>query len=131
MAKLMVVDDSPDIVKLYSMILEKRGYEVISAESGEEALRMLESGEMPDLILLDITMPGINGWEVCKYIKRNKKTKDITVIMLAVNPEADGIKKSFEYAKADGHIDKLRSADIVDVVGNALGEEIGGEHEIF
>jgi CheY-like chemotaxis protein len=130
MSKIMVVDDSPDIVWVYSRLLEKAGYDVISASSGEEALELIEK-DRPDIVLLDIMMPGMNGWETCKKIKGNEKTKDITVIMVSVKSEEKDLKKSFEEAGADGHIDKLRSVDIIDVVGNALEGKIGGEHEIF
>lgn len=130
MTKVMVVDDSPDIVWVYSRILEKAEYTVVSASSGEEALEMLQT-EKPDLILLDIMMPGMNGWDTCKKIKENEETKDIVVIMVSVKSDEDDVKKSFEYAHADGHIDKLRSSDIIDVVGNALKGKIGGAHEIF
>jgi CheY-like chemotaxis protein len=130
MAKIMVVDDSPDIIWIYTTILEKAGHTIISASSGEEALRILEK-ESPDLILLDIMMPGMDGWEVCRRIKENEKTKKIIVVMVSVRAEEEDIKKSIEYAHADAHVNKLSSADIVDVVRKHLKEGESKAAEIF
>jgi len=105
MTKIMVVDDEEDILYLVGAILKKAGYEVTTVLSGEECLERLKS-EKPDLILLDIMMPEMDGWEVCKRIKEDKETKDILVVMLTVVGEEEGITKSFKYAKCDGHIIK-------------------------
>lgn len=66
--KILVVDDEADIVKMLQSFLEKRNYEVLTARSGEEALRQAEKG--PDLILLDINMPGLDGLGVCERLRR-------------------------------------------------------------
>lgn len=60
--KVMVVDDEPDIVRIVKIALELKNYSVIEAYSGEECLEKLESGEIPNLILLDVMLPGINGY---------------------------------------------------------------------
>lgn len=122
MSKIMVVDDSPDIVWVYSMMLKKAGYSVVSASSGEEALEMVPR-ERPELILLDVMMPGIDGWDVAKKLKENPETEDILIIMVSVRSEAEDKRKSFEYAHADGHVNKLRSADILGTVGGLLKEK--------
>lgn len=105
MTKIMVVDDEPDIVFVVREMLKRRGYEVIGANSGEEALEMLKT-EKPDLILLDIMMPGIDGWETCRKIKENSDTKDIIVAMLTVMDGETHKEKSFQFSKADAHITK-------------------------
>ena len=79
---ILAVDDSPTIRKLVSMTLRRHDYEVILAEDGMEALGKLNHIS-PDLILLDITMPRMNGYQVCKIIKGNRATKAIPVIMLS------------------------------------------------
>jgi two-component system response regulator VicR len=68
MTEIMVADDEPDIVYVIKAMLEKEDYEVIEAYSGEECLEKLEA-ENPDLILLDVMMPGLDGWEISKIIK--------------------------------------------------------------
>ncbi|HMS08077.1 MAG TPA: response regulator [Pyrinomonadaceae bacterium] len=79
---ILVVDDSPTIRKLISGKLEKSGHEVFCASDGVEALEMLKALE-PDLILLDITMPRMDGYQVCKAIKSAPETKDVPVVMIS------------------------------------------------
>jgi CheY-like chemotaxis protein len=130
MYKIMVVDDEEDFVEVIKITLEKEGYDVIPVYSGKECLEKLEE-EVPDLILLDIMMPGMDGWEVCRRIKENEKTKKIIVVMVSVRAEEEDIKKSIEYAHADAHVNKLSSADIVDVVRKHLKEGESKAAEIF
>lgn len=79
---ILVVDDSPTVRKLISGKLEKSGHVVVCAGDGVEALEMLEI-ELPDLVLLDITMPRMDGYEVCKQIRANPQAKDLPVVMIS------------------------------------------------
>jgi two-component system OmpR family response regulator len=84
----MVVDDNPSIVEVFIAMLRQGGYETISAGSGKEAISMLKKGK-PDLILLDILMHPIDGWETLRRLKNDEKTAGIPVMMLtAKNPTA-------------------------------------------
>jgi CheY-like chemotaxis protein len=103
--RIMLVDDEPDIRLIERIILEKKGYEVIETESGEDCLERLKT-EKPDIILLDVMMPGINGWETAKRIKEDENTKDIPVIMVTVRGSEEDMTKSFQYGKSDGHVSK-------------------------
>ena len=103
--KIMLVDDEPDILLIERTILKKAGHEVIETESGEECLERLKT-EKPDIILLDVMMPGINGWETAKQIKEDENTKDIPVIMVTVRGSEEDMTKSFQYGKSDGHVSK-------------------------
>jgi CheY-like chemotaxis protein len=105
MARILLVDDEPDIRKLTRMMLETEGYEVLEATDGAECLEKLKEGA-PDLILLDIMMPGDDGWEVCRKIRGDEKTKDVPVVMFTVRTSDDSVKKSLEYAHADAQINK-------------------------
>jgi CheY-like chemotaxis protein len=105
MTKIMIVDDEPDIIYIIRRILEGAGYEVSEALSGEECLERLKE-ERPDLILMDVMMPGIDGWEATKKIKENEDTKDIPVIMLTVKREEEDMSKSFQYSHSDAHVGK-------------------------
>ncbi len=80
--RILVVDDSPTVRKLISGKLEKSGHLVICASDGVEALEQLEAG-LPDLVLLDITMPRMDGYEVCKQIRSNPQAKDLPVVMIS------------------------------------------------
>jgi len=90
MKKIMVVDNEPDIVDLTRTVLELGGYNVITANSGEECLRLLEK-EKVDLVLLDIMMPGMSGWDVFNRIN-NKKT-NIKVAFMSVLEISDKRKQ--------------------------------------
>lgn len=80
--RILVVDDSPTVRKLISGKLEKSGHVVVCASDGVEALEQLES-DMPDLVLLDITMPRMDGYEVCKQIRSNPQGKHLPVVMIS------------------------------------------------
>jgi CheY-like chemotaxis protein len=110
----MVVDDDPDVVFIYKRILEREGHEVIEIYNGYDCLKRIED-EKPDLVTMDIMMPGLNGWEVCKKIKENEKTKHIPVVVVSIKSEAKDIEKSLKYAHADAHVGKF-SEDIEKVV---------------
>lgn len=83
MAKVLVVDDEKTIVKGLKFGLEKEGYEVVPAYDGEEALRLF-AAEKPDLIILDLMLPGVDGFEVCR---RLRKSSDVPIVMLTARGE--------------------------------------------
>ncbi len=118
--KILVVDDEPDFVILVKKILEKEGYVVKEAYSGRECLAYMKK-ETPDLIILDIMMPGISGWEVCRRIKSDRKTFTIPVIMLSIkNSKEDKEKSLFEFF-ADLHLDKpIGRKTLVNTVKNLI-----------
>lgn len=78
--KILIVDDSPTERHALSELLVKSGFSVVTAESGEEAITKSKS-EMPDLILMDVVMPGMNGYQATRTITRDEATRDIPVIM--------------------------------------------------
>ena len=78
----MVVDDEPTILKLVKVNLEARGYGVVLAADGKECIEQIE-GEWPDMILLDLRLPNITGWEVLHYLKTEEKLCKISVVIMA------------------------------------------------
>lgn len=92
--KVLVVDDDPALSRLLTQILTQNGYVVVSAGSGQEALRIMFE-EKPDLVLLDVVMPGMDGWETCSRIR---EFSDVPVIMLTGKKSAeDDIVRGLEY----------------------------------
>lgn len=81
MTRILIVDDSPTQINVLSRILAKQGYEVISAADGTQGVDMASS-EKPDLILMDVVMPNLNGFQATRQITRNPATSHIPVIML-------------------------------------------------
>lgn len=80
--KILVVEDEPHISKLVKFILEKNGFEVLQAFVGQEGIEMAKS-KKPDLVILDVMMPNMDGFEVAKRLTRMKETKDVPIIMLS------------------------------------------------
>ncbi|MFN6462861.1 MAG: response regulator [Nostoc sp. DedVER02] len=90
---ILIVDDNPANLQVLSSFLDQSNFEVWAARSGEKALQRLENDDLPDLILLDIMMPGIDGFETCIQLKSNPRVKDIPVIfMTALSETADKVK---------------------------------------
>lgn len=85
---ILVVDDIPENVRLLEAVLIPRGYQVLTATSGEEALELLKTEE-PDLVLLDVVMPGLDGYAVCRHLRDNEETAMLPVIMVtsSIGPE--------------------------------------------
>jgi CheY-like chemotaxis protein len=90
-AKILVVDDTPQNVKLLETVLTGQGYAVISAVTGEQALTEV-SEERPDLILLDVVMPGMDGYEVCRRLRADEQTALLPVVMVTARAEEERIK---------------------------------------
>lgn len=104
-ARILVVDDEEGVRFVLRKMLEGAGYEVLEAESGERCLEIVNGGGV-DLVLMDVMMPGMDGWEVTRRIKENPETRDIPVAMLTVRSEDEDKARSFQNANADAHIDK-------------------------
>ena len=101
---ILVVDDEPDILELVKYNLTKEGYQVVGVASGEEALTEARSN-IPDLIILDLMLPGIDGLEVCKVLKGNQRTSHIPIIMLTAKGEDADVVTGLELG-ADDYIVK-------------------------
>ena len=99
-ATVLVVDDTPDNLKLMSDLL-KASYKVKVTNSGEKALLIAESSSPPDLILLDIMMPGIDGFEVCRRLKAQAHTRDIPVIFLTAKSEIEDEQRGLDLGAVD------------------------------
>lgn len=102
--KILVVDDEPDLVELVKDVLERNDYSVISASNADLAIRKVRQYK-PDLIILDLNLPGIGGIEVCRILKRDKKTSSIPIIMLTVKSSETDKIAGLE-AGADDYVSK-------------------------
>src|SRR3712207_849000 len=88
---ILVVDDTPQNIKLLDAVLTPRGYTVLAASSGQEALQQVMQ-ERPDLILLDIVMPEVDGYEVCRRLREDPSTHMLPVIMITASGEREKVK---------------------------------------
>src|SRR5260221_2606851 len=80
--QILIVDDTPANIHLLTQLLEPRGYRILAAPSGEIAVRVAAKA-LPELVLLDVMMPGMNGYEVCRQLKADPRTRDIPVIFIS------------------------------------------------
>lgn len=98
--KILVIDDNPKNVQLLVEILLKNEYDIMACMSGEEALEVLHDFQ-PELILLDIMMPELDGFEVCKILKKQEDTKEIPIIFITAKNEIDDIIEGFKLGAVD------------------------------
>jgi len=116
MFKIMVVDDEPEIRLIIKKILEREGYGVVEAKNGADCLENIKK-DRPDLILLDVMMPEIDGWKVCREIKNNPETRDIIVCILTVKSSDLDALTSLNVAHEDWHLTKpIDKKGLVDAV---------------
>ena len=109
---ILVVDDTIANVELLTIILDDAHYDVRVATSGEAALRSLEV-QLPDLILLDIMMPGLDGYETCAQIKSLPKTRNIPVIFLSAKDQAEDKIQAFQAGGVDYLVKPFHSQDVL------------------
>ena len=93
--KILVVDDEPTIVRLMEFILARQGHEMIVAVNGEEALQKIKTHQ-PDLVLLDIMMPRIDGYEVAQRVRADPQTAALPIIMLSAKAQDEDIRRGVE-----------------------------------
>jgi two-component system phosphate regulon response regulator PhoB len=116
--KILAVEDNPDILELVAYNLEAQGYEVLRATTGENGLARARK-EAPDLVILDIMLPGINGLDVCRKLKQDESTRKIPVILLTAKGEDSDIISGLELG-ADDYITKPFSPKVLIARARAL-----------
>jgi Response regulators consisting of a CheY-like receiver domain and a winged-helix DNA-binding domain len=98
--KILIVDDDRDMLKIITIRLEKHGYTVITASDGDKCIEKALD-ESPSVILLDVILPGKSGYEICRRLKTDDKTKDIPVILITAligeSPQKHGLESGAEY----------------------------------
>jgi len=109
--KILVVDDNAEVLEKTRNLLSQVGYSVIMCHSGEEALALLNK-ERVDLVLLDINMPSLNGYEVCLRIRQSFALDDLPIIFLTSREDSDSVTKGF-HAGASDFVSKNALADIL------------------
>ncbi len=102
--KILIVDDDLDTLRLVGLMLQKQGYQIVAASSGPQGLELAFS-ELPDLILLDVMMPGMDGYEVARNLRGNEKTANIPILMFTAKSQLDDKVTGFE-AGADDYLTK-------------------------
>jgi len=109
---IFIVDDAEEEIRLLSSILEEEGYETICSLDGSQAIALINSTR-PDLILLDILMPGLDGFDVCRQLKDSAATRDIPVIFLSAKADIEDVLKGFRLGAADYVTKPFQTAELL------------------
>jgi len=103
--QILCIEDEPEMIDLIRLILGRRGFEVVGAAGGKEGLEKVRQ-EQPDLVLLDLMMPDMDGWEVYQQMKADEKTKNIPVIVVTAKAQSIDKVLGLHIAKVDDYIAK-------------------------
>ena len=105
MTTALVVDDAPDIRLLADLVLSMAGFSVTAAASGREALAILAAGELPDIVLLDVQMPDVDGWETLSRVRSDPRTSHLPVVLCTVKGLPEDALKGWTLG-CDGYLGK-------------------------
>lgn len=125
MYKVLIAEDERDILELITFTLQYGGYEVIPTSNGVEAWEALQK-ELPHLVLLDVRMPGMSGYEVCKQIKSNQGTRHIPVVFLSAKGQESEINTGYESGAIDYILKPFAPDHLLNRLNELLPRHTGG-----
>jgi DNA-binding response OmpR family regulator len=121
--RVVCIEDEPEMIDLMRLILSRKGYQVIGAMGGREGLEAVQK-EKPDVVLLDLMMPDMDGWEVYQKMKANEATKNIPVIVVTAKAQSIDKVLGLHIAKVDDYITKpFGPQDLIDSVEKVLARK--------
>ena len=121
--RILCIEDEPEMIDLIRLILSRRGFDVHGAAGGVEGLKMVRQ-ELPDLVLLDLMMPDMDGWEVYQQMKADEATRDIPVIVVTAKAQSIDKVLGLHIAKVDDYIAKPFSPqDLLNSVDKVLAKK--------
>ena len=117
---VLYIEDDSEMIDLVSLIIGRRGYDVVGAHGGREGLDLAQQNP-PDLILLDLMMPDLDGWDVYKQLKANESTSNVPVIIITAKSQAIDRVLGLHIAKVDDYISKpFRPQELLDSIEKIL-----------
>lgn len=124
MSRALVVDDAPDIRLLTDLVLSMAGFSVTSAASGGEALRLLAGDPLPDVVLLDVQMPDVDGWETLSRMRGDARTAGLPVVLCTVKGSPEDALRGWSLG-CDGYVGKpFDIAHLVEELEAVLGRDV-------
>ncbi|MBP7692045.1 MAG: response regulator [Anaerolineales bacterium] len=121
--RIVCIEDEPEMIDLMRLILSRKGYQVIGAMGGREGLEAVQR-ETPDVVLLDLMMPDMDGWEVYQKMKANEATKNIPVIVVTAKAQSIDKVLGLHIAKVDDYITKpFGPQDLIDSIEKVLARK--------
>jgi two-component system response regulator VicR len=122
--KILCIEDEEEMIDLMRLILERKGFEFRGANGGQKGLEMVQQ-EKPDLVLLDLMMPGVDGWEVYRQLRADDRLKDVPVIVVTAKAQSIDKVLGLHIARVDDYITKpFSSQDLLNSICRALGMEL-------
>jgi len=121
--KILLVDDSSTILMMEKFILRNGPYEILTATNGEEGV-LKAAEQMPDLILLDVIMPKMGGFEACKLLRGTRATSEIPIIMVTTRGEAANVEAGWANGCTDYVTKPINAIELLAKVRNFLGDEV-------
>ena len=103
--RILCIEDEPEMIDLIRLILERKGFEVLGAVGGKDGLEAVRR-EKPDLVLLDLMMPDVDGWEVYRQMKADEELKDISVVVVTAKAQSIDKVLGLHIAKVDDYVTK-------------------------
>lgn len=119
--KILVVDDEDDILNFLELVLQEKGYEVLTAGGGQEALTQAQMAK-PDLVLLDIMMPQMDGWEVLKLLRVDDETAKVPVAMLSARTDAQDRVQGLQEGAVDYIFKPFSLEDLLNKIESIFGQ---------
>jgi DNA-binding response OmpR family regulator len=119
--KILLVDDSETVLMMERMILQKESYQVVMARDGKEGIAKAVETK-PDLILMDVVMPKMNGFEAVKWLRQREETKSVPIVMVTTQTEMESMEAGYVSGCNDYVIKPIDSLELLTKVKNLLGE---------
>jgi len=119
--KILLVDDAETILLMEQMFLSKGAYDFVTAKDGEEAVELAQS-ELPDLILLDVVMPKLDGFQACAQLRKSAATSGIPIIMVTTRGEGANVERGFESGATDYITKPINGLELLSKVKSYLGD---------
>src|SRR3569623_1836386 len=120
-ARILITDDTPASLSLLVSVLEPQGYEILTASNGKDALHIAAKAA-PDLVLLDVMMPGHDGFAVCRMLKREEATKDTPVIFITSRNETQSVLNGFRMGAVDYNAKPIQAEEELPRVRSASAQ---------
>ena len=118
--RIVYIEDDLEMIDLVNLILNRRGYQVLGAHGGKNGLDLVNT-ELPDLVLLDLMMPGMDGWEVYQQLKANEKTRSIPIIIITAKAQDIDRVLGLHIAKVEDYICKpFRPQELLDSIERVM-----------
>ncbi|MEQ8167402.1 MAG: response regulator [Candidatus Eremiobacterota bacterium] len=118
--KILIVDDEPQLCSLLEVILKDSGYDVTTLQEAPKTIETIRKTGNPDLIILDVVMPEMTGWEVCDKIKENPEMANIPIMFLTVSADSKDVEKGFTLGAESYMCKPFKPMDLIERIKNII-----------